>query len=65
MTLAGGKTSSCPASSPSKTGVNALMCRASTSLRRVTRQDVDGRDEPGHDEEWCATHHSTNAPGAK
>src|SRR4029077_18000113 len=26
------------------------LCRASTSLRRSNKQDVDGRDKPGHDE---------------
>jgi hypothetical protein len=31
--------SSCPA-----------LCRASTSYLHLSKQDVDGRDEPGHDE---------------
>jgi hypothetical protein len=39
-----------PAHSPSKTGVNALLSRASTSLRDCSKKDVDGRDKPGHDE---------------
>ena len=29
---------------------HALECRASTSsLRRLEKKDVDGRDKPGHD----------------
>ena len=39
-----------PGHSPSKTGVNALMAGASTSLA-PHQQDVDGRDKPGHDGE--------------
>ena len=40
-----------PGLSPSKTGVNALMSRASTSFFRSSRDKhgVDGRDKPGHD----------------
>ena len=38
-----------PGHSPSKTGVNALLCRASTSLSSSDKQDVDGRVKPGHD----------------
>jgi hypothetical protein len=38
-----------PAHSPSKTGVNALLSRASTSLKLSTKKDVDGRVKPGHD----------------
>jgi hypothetical protein len=32
-----------------KTGVNALMCRTSTSWWRGIKEVVDGRDKPGHD----------------
>jgi len=52
MILAGGKTPSCPA-----------LCRASTSLRHLSKQGVDGRDKPGHDEEWRTTHHSLHMRG--
>jgi len=31
--------------------VMAGLSQPSTSLERVTRQDVDARDKPGHDEE--------------
>jgi tripartite-type tricarboxylate transporter receptor subunit TctC len=43
--------SSCPRTSPSKTGVNALMSRASTSCfpKNRNKQDVAGRDKSGHD----------------
>jgi hypothetical protein len=37
-----------PGHSPSRTGVNALMARHATSYT-LRKQDVDGRDEPGHD----------------
>jgi hypothetical protein len=42
-----------PAHSASKTRVNALVSRASTScfLARAAKKDVDGRDKPGHDVE--------------
>jgi hypothetical protein len=40
-----------PAHSASKTRVNALMSRASTSLKPCNTKDVDGRDKPGHDGE--------------
>src|SRR6266852_4055210 len=40
--------SSWPGSSPSKTGVNALMSRPSTPT--MPRKDVDRRDEHGHDD---------------
>ena len=41
-----------PAHSASKTRVNALMSRASTSFFVSFIQDVDGRDnKPGHDAE--------------
>jgi hypothetical protein len=36
--------------SASKTRVNALMSRPSTSLNKPTKQDVDARDKRGHDE---------------
>jgi hypothetical protein len=39
-----------PAHSASKTRVNALVSRASTSYGRAAGEGVDGRDEPGHDE---------------
>jgi hypothetical protein len=39
-----------PGRSPSKTDVNVLVCRASTSCALAGTKDVDGRDEPGHDE---------------
>jgi hypothetical protein len=39
-----------PAHSPSKTGVNALLSRASTSQKHRKFKDVDGRDKPGHDD---------------
>jgi hypothetical protein len=39
-----------PGHSPSKTGVNALMFRASTSsFAHRHEQDVDGRNKSGHD----------------
>jgi GTP-binding protein len=28
------------------------LCRASTSYDVAKKEDVDGRDEPGHDDEW-------------
>src|SRR5215475_8301564 len=40
-----------PAHSASKTRVNALMSRASTSCFVSVAKDVDGRDKPGHDVE--------------
>src|SRR5262245_49512455 len=40
-----------PAQSPAKTGVNALLSRASTSSKPSNNKDVDGRDKPGHDVE--------------
>ena|SRR5215475_663591 len=40
-----------PAHSASKTRVNALMSRASTSYFVSVTKDVDGRDKPGHDVE--------------
>jgi hypothetical protein len=43
-------TSSWPGSSPSKTGVNALMSRPSMSLSLEQCEDVDARDRRGHDE---------------
>ena len=36
--------------SPSKTGVNALVSRPSTSSIAESKQDVDARDKRGHDE---------------
>jgi hypothetical protein len=36
--------------SPSKTGVNALMSRPSTSWLGRAKKDVDARDKRGHDE---------------
>jgi hypothetical protein len=40
-----------PAHSASKTRVNALM---SAGIHVYSlRQDVDGRDKPGHDAVWC------------
>jgi hypothetical protein len=44
-----------PGHSASKTRVNALMCRASTSFFISSKQDVDARDKRGHDAE-CETH---------
>jgi hypothetical protein len=28
------------------------LCRASTSWRQISKKDVDGRDQPGHDENF-------------
>jgi hypothetical protein len=43
--------SSWPGSSPSKTGVNALMSRPSTfRFPKCREEGVDGRDKPGHDD---------------
>jgi len=42
--------SSWPGSSPSETGVNALMSRPSTPPMPRKAEDVDGRDERGHDD---------------
>jgi len=44
-----------PAHSTSKTGVNALMSRASTSYTTLDK-DVDGRDKPGHDDRYLIHH---------
>src|SRR5947207_11614048 len=39
-----------PGHSPSKTGVNALMPgHPRLPCRMIRKQDVDGRDKPGHD----------------
>ncbi len=51
MTIPQTSDSSWPGSSPSKTGVNALMSRPSTPcLLTPAKEDVDGRDKRGHDD---------------
>jgi hypothetical protein len=41
------------------------LCRPSTSLERVTKQDVDARDEPGHDEEARYSYDSQSSPARR
>jgi DNA-binding MarR family transcriptional regulator/GNAT superfamily N-acetyltransferase len=49
--------------SPSKTGVNALLSRPSTSLIRFKFQDVDARHRAGHDQSTIETRwYETLAP---
>jgi len=49
--LPGCSASSWPGNSPSKTGVNALTSRPSTTLMpREAKRGVDGRDKPGQDD---------------